>query len=193
MLVCNHVSFVDAGAADGGEPAADPLRDGPPHLRACRCSARCSGWPRRSRSRRSAKTRRSTSRRSRAPRGAATTATCLHLSRKAASRRDGELGEFKGGMMKMLETATPVPVVPMALRNLWGSFFWRIEGEAMRRPLRRGMVQPRRAGWSTAVGPAAVPAACGGHRDTGRSAGERAKPDDSARLTGARRRARGRP
>ncbi len=33
VLVCNHVSFVDADAADGRQPAPDPLCDGPPHLR----------------------------------------------------------------------------------------------------------------------------------------------------------------
>ena len=56
--------------------------------------------------------------------------------------RDGELGAFKGGVMKVLQTH-PVPVVPMALRNLWGSFFSRIEGGvAMRKPFRRGLFSP---------------------------------------------------
>jgi 1-acyl-sn-glycerol-3-phosphate acyltransferase len=41
--------------------------------------------------------------------------------------------------MKILERQ-PVPVVPMALTGLWGSFFSRIEqGGAMVRPFRRGM------------------------------------------------------
>ena len=53
--------------------------------------------------------------------------------------RDGSLGEFKGGVMKVLQTH-PVPVVPLALQNLWGSFFSRIEGgTAMVRPFRRGL------------------------------------------------------
>ena len=53
--------------------------------------------------------------------------------------RDGQLGEFKGGVMKILQTH-PVPVVPLALQNLWGSFFSRIEGgTAMVRPFRRGL------------------------------------------------------
>jgi 1-acyl-sn-glycerol-3-phosphate acyltransferase len=53
--------------------------------------------------------------------------------------RDGQLGEFKGGLMKIL-ARRPVPVVPMALQNLWGSYFSRIEqGNAMVRPFRRGM------------------------------------------------------
>lgn len=53
--------------------------------------------------------------------------------------RDGTLGEFKGGVMKILQ-AHPAPVVPMALNNLWGSTFSRIEGgRALARPLRRGL------------------------------------------------------
>ena len=41
--------------------------------------------------------------------------------------------------MKILETH-PVPVVPVALTNLWGSFFSRAErGTAMVRPFRRGL------------------------------------------------------
>ena len=52
--------------------------------------------------------------------------------------RDGSLQEFKGGIMKILEQQ-PVPVIPMALTNLWGSYFSRIEkGGAMVRPFRRG-------------------------------------------------------
>ncbi len=51
---------------------------------------------------------------------------------------DGQLGDFKGGVMKLLESH-PVPVIPLALQNLWGSFFSRIDGAAMRRPFRRGM------------------------------------------------------
>jgi 1-acyl-sn-glycerol-3-phosphate acyltransferase len=53
--------------------------------------------------------------------------------------RDGRLQPFKGGIMKILQTH-PVPVVPIALTNLWGSFFSRVErGVAMRRPFRRGL------------------------------------------------------
>ena len=52
--------------------------------------------------------------------------------------RDGELGEFKAGVMKLLQTA-PVPVVPMALQNLWGSYFSRAGGAAMSKPFRRGL------------------------------------------------------
>ena len=53
--------------------------------------------------------------------------------------KDGSLQEFKGGIMKILERH-PVPVIPMALTNLWGSFFSRVEqGNAMVRPFRRGI------------------------------------------------------
>jgi 1-acyl-sn-glycerol-3-phosphate acyltransferase len=52
---------------------------------------------------------------------------------------DGTLQEFKGGIMKILERQ-PVPVIPMALTNLWGSYFSRVEqGGAMVRPFRRGV------------------------------------------------------
>jgi 1-acyl-sn-glycerol-3-phosphate acyltransferase len=57
---------------------------------------------------------------------------------EGAITRDGDLGEFKGGVMKLLES-NPVPVVPLALHNLWGSFFSRAEGRAMTRPFRRGL------------------------------------------------------
>jgi 1-acyl-sn-glycerol-3-phosphate acyltransferase len=51
----------------------------------------------------------------------------------------GQLGEFKRGVMRLLER-NPVPVIPMALHNLWGSFFSRIEnGVAMVKPFRRGL------------------------------------------------------
>jgi 1-acyl-sn-glycerol-3-phosphate acyltransferase len=43
--------------------------------------------------------------------------------------RDGEMSEFKRGVEKILERRT-VPVVPMALRGLWGSFFSRRDGKA---------------------------------------------------------------
>ena len=35
---------------------------------------------------------------------------------------DGEIGEFRGGIQKIID-ATPVPVIPMALRGLWENFF----------------------------------------------------------------------
>jgi 1-acyl-sn-glycerol-3-phosphate acyltransferase len=58
--------------------------------------------------------------------------------------QDGQLQEFKGGIMKILEDAKTQgiepPVIPMALTNLWGSYFSRIEKNgAMVRPFRRGV------------------------------------------------------
>ncbi|MFP4390934.1 MAG: 1-acyl-sn-glycerol-3-phosphate acyltransferase, partial [Desulfococcaceae bacterium] len=49
---------------------------------------------------------------------------------------DGEMGEFRKGVEKILKR-NPVPVAPMALRGLWGSFFSRARGSAMSRPLAR--------------------------------------------------------
>ena len=37
---------------------------------------------------------------------------------------DGEIDVFKGGVSRILEE-TPVPVIPLALQGLWGSFFSR--------------------------------------------------------------------
>lgn len=43
--------------------------------------------------------------------------------------KDGELQPFKAGIEKILQR-TPVPVIPMALRGLWGSFFSHKDGQA---------------------------------------------------------------
>jgi hypothetical protein len=50
----------------------------------------------------------------------------------------GELYPFRGGIRRIVER-TPVPVVPLALKGLWGSFFSRRDGAAMTRPFRRGI------------------------------------------------------
>jgi 1-acyl-sn-glycerol-3-phosphate acyltransferase len=61
---------------------------------------------------------------------------------EGAITKTGELGPFKAGIMKLLSRNT-VPVIPMALQNLWGSFFSRIEnGTAMIKPFRRGLWSP---------------------------------------------------
>ena len=49
---------------------------------------------------------------------------------------DGQMNPFRSGVEKIV-ARTPVPVVPMGLRGLWGSFFSRKDGAAMRRPFRR--------------------------------------------------------
>jgi 1-acyl-sn-glycerol-3-phosphate acyltransferase len=52
---------------------------------------------------------------------------------EGALTTDGEIGAFRPGIERMVKE-TPVPVVPMALRGLWGSFFSRAaDGKAMRR------------------------------------------------------------
>ena len=52
---------------------------------------------------------------------------------------DGEMDSFKSGVSRILKR-DPVPVVPLALRGLWGSFFSRAYGSAMSRLLPRGML-----------------------------------------------------
>lgn len=65
----------------------------------------------------------------------------------------GEMNEFRGGVKKVIER-TPVRVIPMALRGLWGSLLTRGEGNPFGRSFRRGP-------WSKlalAVGEAVEPA-----------------------------------
>jgi 1-acyl-sn-glycerol-3-phosphate acyltransferase len=50
---------------------------------------------------------------------------------------NGELHPFRPGIRRILERS-PVPVVPLALRGLWGSTFSRKDGPPLRRPFRRG-------------------------------------------------------
>jgi hypothetical protein len=59
---------------------------------------------------------------------------CIFPEGKITS--DGEMNPFKPGIEKIVQR-TPVPVVPMALCGMWGSFFSRKGGAAMRRPFRR--------------------------------------------------------
>jgi hypothetical protein len=47
----------------------------------------------------------------------------------------GDITPFRPGLTRILQE-TPVPVVPMALRGLWGSFFSRKDGPAMSKPWR---------------------------------------------------------
>jgi len=49
---------------------------------------------------------------------------------------DGELGTFKKGIKQIVD-ANPVPVIPMALRGLWGSLFSRKDGPAFFKAPRR--------------------------------------------------------
>ncbi|MBK9236872.1 MAG: MFS transporter [Rhodoferax sp.] len=74
---------------------------------------------------------------------------------------DGKLQPFKGGIMKIMERAQAdglnVTVIPMALTNLWGSYFSRVErGNAMVRPFRRGLLSRVGLNVGAAVSPAQV-------------------------------------
>ncbi|MBS1928234.1 MAG: 1-acyl-sn-glycerol-3-phosphate acyltransferase, partial [Bacteroidetes bacterium] len=50
---------------------------------------------------------------------------------------NGELHPFRPGIRRILQRS-PVPVVPLALRGLWGSTFSRKNGSPLRRPFRHG-------------------------------------------------------
>ena len=67
----------------------------------------------------------------------------------------GELYPFRKGITRIVER-TPVPVVPMALKGLWGSFFSRKDGPAMTRPLRRGLFSKVGLAVAAPVSPAAA-------------------------------------
>lgn len=67
----------------------------------------------------------------------------------------GEMNPFKDGVRRIVER-TPVQVVPMALRGLWGSFFSRKDGAAMTRPFRRGFLNRLELCIGTPVAPQAV-------------------------------------
>ncbi|MEB3330266.1 MAG: MFS transporter [Candidatus Sericytochromatia bacterium] len=54
--------------------------------------------------------------------------------------KDGSLMPFRNGVERIV-ARTPVPVVPMGLRGLWGSYFSYAGGAALSQPFRRG-------GWS---------------------------------------------
>ena len=79
--------------------------------------------------------------------------------------RDGRLQPFKGGVLKILEMAASEglqpAVIPLGLSNLWGSYFSRVEvrnGEAvaMVRPFRRGVFSRVGLRAGAAMGPADV-------------------------------------
>jgi 1-acyl-sn-glycerol-3-phosphate acyltransferase len=67
----------------------------------------------------------------------------------------GDMNDFKGGIMKILERS-PVPVFPMALRGLWGSFLTRDKGNAFERSFRRGPFSKLELVVGEALEPAAV-------------------------------------
>jgi 1-acyl-sn-glycerol-3-phosphate acyltransferase len=67
----------------------------------------------------------------------------------------GELYPFRGGITRIVQR-TPVPVVPMALRGLWGSFFSRKGGKAMSQPAHLAPFKKIELAAGRAVAPAAA-------------------------------------
>jgi 1-acyl-sn-glycerol-3-phosphate acyltransferase len=59
---------------------------------------------------------------------------CIFPEGKLTS--DGEVDEFKNGIEKII-AINPVPVIPMALQGLWGSMFSHKDGQALTKPPRR--------------------------------------------------------
>ncbi|PMS33238.1 1-acyl-sn-glycerol-3-phosphate acyltransferase [Trinickia symbiotica] len=53
--------------------------------------------------------------------------------------KDGEINTFRHGVTRIVER-TPVPVVPMALRGLWGSVFSRAAQAQWPRPVKKGVM-----------------------------------------------------
>jgi 1-acyl-sn-glycerol-3-phosphate acyltransferase len=71
---------------------------------------------------------------------------------------DGEIKPFRPGIVRIIRR-NPVPVVPMALRGLWGSFFSRKGGAAMRGKLPRPLFYRIGLALGSPVPPAEVSAA----------------------------------
>ena len=67
--------------------------------------------------------------------------------------QDGEMQPFRPGISRIL-SASPVPVVPVALSGLWGSYFSRVDGAAMKTPFRRGLFSTVRLSAGQALSPA---------------------------------------
>jgi len=53
--------------------------------------------------------------------------------------RTGDMNEFRRGVMEII-ARTPAPVVPMALRGLWGSVFSRADDARWPRPVQKGVM-----------------------------------------------------
>lgn len=76
---------------------------------------------------------------------------CFFSERKLASAE--ELNEFRRGIKKIIDRS-PVPVIPMALRGLWGSMLMRSPGNPFERCFKHGL----RSKLSLIVGSPLVPA-----------------------------------
>jgi 1-acyl-sn-glycerol-3-phosphate acyltransferase len=93
--------------------------------------------------------------------------------------RDGKMTPFRPGVERIV-ARTPAPVTPVAIRNLWGSFFSYAGGKPFRRPFRR-----IRSRIDVVVGEAIAPAEVDAHELAlrvaalgGFEAPERARPDN---------------
>ncbi len=64
----------------------------------------------------------------------------------------GEMNEFRGGIKKIIER-TPVPVIPMALSGLWGSMWTRSAGNPFQRSFKRGPLSALQLTVGEAVAP----------------------------------------
>jgi 1-acyl-sn-glycerol-3-phosphate acyltransferase len=116
--VCNHVSFIDAVLLMAASPR--PIRFIMDHrIFATPVLGWLFRWARPSRSRRSARTRCPTRRAFAEARQVLDDGDLLCIFPEGGITRDGSLGEFKGGVMKILQTH-PVPVVPLALHQSVG-------------------------------------------------------------------------
>ncbi|NUT61166.1 MFS transporter [Herbaspirillum sp. C9C3] len=69
--------------------------------------------------------------------------------------RDGEINPFKGGVQKIIDRS-PVPVLPMALRGLWGSLFSRDPSNPVARTFKRGLFSRLELAVGEPIAPAAV-------------------------------------
>ncbi len=136
VLVCNHVSFVDAVVIMGASPR--PVRFIMDH-RIFKVPV-LSYVFRHSRAIPIAPAREDAAMMERAFRAAAEALAAgelVGIFPEGKITETGEIQAFRPGIGRILERC-PVPVVPMALQGLWGSFFSRIEGRAMKKPFRRG-------------------------------------------------------
>jgi 1-acyl-sn-glycerol-3-phosphate acyltransferase len=68
---------------------------------------------------------------------------------------DGEINPFRRGVIRIVER-TPVPVIPMALSGLWGSVFSRAADANWPRPVRRGVMSRLTLSLSEPIDPLSV-------------------------------------
>lgn len=67
----------------------------------------------------------------------------------------GEMNTFRGGIKRIVDR-TPVPVIPMALRGLWGSMWTRSAGNPFQRSFKRGPLSALQLAVGEPVAPSLV-------------------------------------